>query len=131
MGSSLNASKDIGVGVTDLALACGSEPVAGAVCTAVVGSARTGRVLDAGSAHKDRSSDAWSVGDTRQSLSEMMTASCTLIISAEQHERVLATRHRVTSQHVSSCRWRRMNFLQTLVLQVLHHVRRLSIGSVT
>ena len=27
-----------------------------------------------------------------------MTASCTLIITAEQHERLLATRHRVTSQ---------------------------------
>ena len=36
------------MGVTDLALTCGSEPVMDAVCTAVVGSARTGRVLDAG-----------------------------------------------------------------------------------
>ena len=29
MGSSLNASKDIGLGVTDLALTCESEPVVG------------------------------------------------------------------------------------------------------
>ena len=34
------------------------------------------------------------------SLRKMMTASCTLIIFAEQHERLQATRHRVTSQHV-------------------------------
>ena len=65
MESSLNASKDLGMGVNDLALACGSEPVADAVCTAVVGPARTGRVLDAGSDREDRSSDVCNVGDTR------------------------------------------------------------------
>ena len=62
---SLNASKDIGMGVTDFALACGPEPVVVGVCTAVDGSARTGRVLDAGSAREDRSSDVCDVGDTR------------------------------------------------------------------
>ena len=36
MGSSRNSSKDIGMGVTDFALACGSEPVMDSVCTAVV-----------------------------------------------------------------------------------------------
>ena len=50
---SFNASKDIGMGVTDLALACGSEPVFDAVFAAVVGSARTGRLLDAGSGRED------------------------------------------------------------------------------
>ena len=49
-----------------------------AVCAAVVGSARTGRVLDAGSARKDRSSDVCYVGDTIVIyLRKMMTASCT------------------------------------------------------
>ena len=33
------------------------------------------------------------------SLKKRMTASCTLVISAEKHERLLATRHRVISQH--------------------------------
>ena len=64
MGSSLEASKDIGNGVTDFALTCGSETVVDAVCTAVVGSARTGRVHVAGSDRKDRSSDVCYVGDT-------------------------------------------------------------------
>ena len=56
MGSSLSAS---------IALTCGPEPVIGAVCIAVVGSARTGRILDAGSDREDRSSDACYVGDMR------------------------------------------------------------------
>ena len=58
--------KNIGMGVTDLAVACGSEPVVGGVCTAVVGSARNSRVLDAGSAREDRSSKECYVGDTRE-----------------------------------------------------------------
>ena len=41
-----------------------------AVCTAVDGSARTGRELDAGIGREDRSSDAYNVGDTRKSFSE-------------------------------------------------------------
>ena len=49
MRSSCKASKDFG----NVALKCGSEPVMDVVCTAVVGSSRTGRVLDAGSCHKD------------------------------------------------------------------------------
>ena len=53
------------MGVTDLALTCESEPVMDAVYTAVVGSACTGRVLDAGSDREDRSSDVCYVGDTR------------------------------------------------------------------
>ena len=65
MGSSLNTSKNVGMGVTDFALTCGSEPVVDAVCTAAVGSTRTGRVLDAGSDREDRSSDVCYVGDTR------------------------------------------------------------------
>ena len=65
MGSSLNASKDFDVEVSDLALTCGSEPVMDTVCTGVVGSARTGRELDAGSAREDRSSDVCYAGDTR------------------------------------------------------------------
>ena len=65
MGSSLFASKDIGMGGTDLALTCGSEPEVDAVCTAVVGSSCTGRVLDAGSDREDRSFDVCHVGDTR------------------------------------------------------------------
>ena len=36
-----------------------------AVCAAVDGSARTGRVFEAGSLCKDRSSDVCNVGDTR------------------------------------------------------------------
>ena len=54
---SLNASKDIGAELGDLAVACGSEPV--------VGSARTARVLGAGSVREDRSSGVCYVGDTR------------------------------------------------------------------
>ena len=65
MGSSINASKDISMQVTDLALTCGSEPVVGAVCTAVNGFARTGRAHDAGSDREDRSYDVCYVGDTR------------------------------------------------------------------
>ena len=53
------------MGVIDLALACGSELVADASCAAVVGSARTGRVLDAGSDHEGRHSDVCCGGDTR------------------------------------------------------------------
>ena len=56
--------------VLDLALACGSESVFDAVCAAVVGSARIGRVLDAGSAREDGSSDIRYTGDTRQPFSE-------------------------------------------------------------
>ena len=52
--------------VTDLALAFGSESVVGA---AVVGSARTGHVLDAGSAREDGSSDVCYVGHTHHSHS--------------------------------------------------------------
>ena len=58
------------MGVTDLALDCGSEPVMDAVCTAVVVTARTGPVLEAGSDREDRSSDVCYVGDTRWSFSE-------------------------------------------------------------
>ena len=64
MGSSLNASKDIGMGVIDLAPICESEPVMDTVCAAVAGLARA-RVLDAGSDREDRSSDVCHVGDTR------------------------------------------------------------------
>ena len=53
------------MGVADFALTCGLEPVMDAVCAAVVGSARTGSVLDAGSDREDRSSDVCFVGDTR------------------------------------------------------------------
>ena len=49
---SLNASTDIGMGVIDLALTCGSEPEVDAVFTAVVFSDRTSRVLDAGSGRR-------------------------------------------------------------------------------
>ena len=89
--SAPNSAQHI-LGVTDLALTCGSEPVVDAVCTAVVGSLRTGLVLDAGSDREDRSSDVCFIGDTRKPFSKkkMMTASCTLI-SAEQHERLLDT----------------------------------------
>ena len=58
------------MGVTVFALTCGPEPVMDAVCTAVVGSARTCRVLDAGSDHEDKSSDVCYVGDTRLLCSE-------------------------------------------------------------
>ena len=70
MGSSLNASKDIGMGVSGFALTCGSEPVVDAVCPAVVGSRRTGRLLDAGSDREDRFSAVCYVGDTRLSFCE-------------------------------------------------------------
>ena len=46
------------------ALACGTESVGDAVCTTVVGSART-HVLDASSDREDGSSDVCHVGDTR------------------------------------------------------------------
>ena len=51
-------------GVTDLALACGSEPVVDAECTAVVGSTFTGPVLDAGSVCEDRPSDTLATHDS-------------------------------------------------------------------
>ena len=50
--------------VADLALTCGSEPAVDAVCIAVVGSARSGHVFDAGPDRVDRSSDVCNVGDT-------------------------------------------------------------------
>ena len=53
------------MGVTGLALVCESDPVIAAKYSAVVGSARFGRVFDAGSAREDRSSDVSYIGDTR------------------------------------------------------------------
>ena len=76
MGYSLNASNDIDTGVSDLAPTGGS--VMDAVCAAVVGSSRTGRVLDAGSDREDRSS-----GVRSHSPKKTTTTSCTVIISAE------------------------------------------------
>ena len=64
MGSSLNASKDIGIGVTDFALTCESEPEMDAVCAAVVGSDRTGR----SSARKDLPTYATLATDDSHSL---------------------------------------------------------------
>ena len=61
--SSLNASKDIGMGVVDFAPTCGSEPMVDGVRTAVVGSDRTSRVLDASSGREDESSDKCCVGE--------------------------------------------------------------------
>ena len=58
------------MGVDDFALTCGSEPVMNAVCTAVVGSARSGRLRDAGSDREGTSSDMCCVGDTQKSFSE-------------------------------------------------------------
>ena len=52
-----NASEDFAMEVTVLALACGSESLVDAVCAAVVGSVRTGRVFDAGFAREDESSN--------------------------------------------------------------------------
>ena len=69
------------MGVTDLALNCGSVPAMDVVCTAVVGSARTGRVLDAGSDREDRSSDVCYVGDTQWSFTE------------KDYDSILHTRH--------------------------------------
>ena len=59
------------------------SPVVDGVRTAVAASARTGRVLAAGSAREDRFSDVCYVGDTRSSFSEKKrtTASCALVIS--------------------------------------------------
>ena len=56
-GSSVNASKDIGMGGTDLAPTFGSEPVVDAVHAAVVGSSCAVLELDAYSVHKVTSSD--------------------------------------------------------------------------
>ena len=68
VGSSLNASKGIAIRVLlDFAPTCGSEPVMDAWFSAAVGSARTGRVLDAGSDREDRSCNVCCVGDTRHS----------------------------------------------------------------
>ena len=80
-GSSLNASKDVGMGVTDLALVCGSEPVMDAGNTAVVGSACP-CVFEAGSDCEDRSSDVCYVGDTLWSFS-VKKHHLALVISAE------------------------------------------------
>ena len=90
MRSALNASKDIGVGVTDLVLNCESEPVMDAVCAAVVGSARAGRVLDAGSDREDRSSDVCFVVATHDGHS---------LKKHPAHSASLP--NRVTSRHVS------------------------------
>ena len=64
-GSSLNASKDMTLGSYCPCACCESEPVIDVMYIAVVGSARTGRVLDAGSNREDRSSDVCNVVDTR------------------------------------------------------------------
>ena len=52
------------MGLTELAPICKSEPVMDTMSTAAYGSARTNRVLDAGSDREDRSSDVCYVGDT-------------------------------------------------------------------
>ena len=75
------------MGVTDLVFTCGSEPVLDA-CAAVVGSARTGRALDAGS---DLQTYATLATHDGHCLTKMMPAYCTRIISAEEHGRLLAT----------------------------------------
>ena len=59
----VNASRDIDMEVIAFASTCGSEPVVDGVRTAVVGSDRTGRVLDASSGRKDESSDVSCVGE--------------------------------------------------------------------
>ena len=66
MGSSLNASEDIGAGVSDLTPI--PSPVVDAGYTAVVGSACP-CVVEADSDCEDRSSDVGYVGDTRWSFS--------------------------------------------------------------
>ena len=53
------------------------------VCTAVVGSARTGPVLDAGSDREDLPTSATLTTHDSHDQNKMMTASCTLINSAE------------------------------------------------
>ena len=67
---SLNASKNVGIEAVDLTTSCGSEPVVDGVRTAVVGSDRTCRVLDAGSGREDETSEVCCVGERRQSFSE-------------------------------------------------------------
>ena len=64
---SLNASKDIDMGIIDPVLTCGSEPKMDAMHSTLVGSACAGLVFDAG-CHEVRSSDVSSVCDTRKSL---------------------------------------------------------------
>ena len=59
----VNASRNIDMEVIAFASTCGSEPVVDGVRTAVVGSDRTGRVLDASSGRKDESSDVSCVGE--------------------------------------------------------------------
>ena len=59
---SLNASKDIDMGIIYLSLIV-NKPVIDAVKTAVVGSDRTSRELDAGSMREDESSDVCCVGE--------------------------------------------------------------------
>ena len=56
--------------IIDFALSCGSESVVDGVRTAVVGSDRTSRVLDAGSGRGDESSDVCCVSETPKSFSE-------------------------------------------------------------
>ena len=73
---------------------CESEPVIGARYSAVVGCACS-CVFEPGSDRAHRSSDACDVGETRQfSVKNMMTASCTLIISSKSC-------HIATLTHVS------------------------------
>ena len=98
---SLNASKDIGMGVTDLALACGSEPVVDAVCTAVVGSARIGLVFDAASDREDRSSDATLGTHDSRSLKKTMAASCALISTESCHIATYCISSRTCLLHAS------------------------------
>ena len=93
MGSSLNASKDIGVGVADVALACGSEQwLAQCVLQWLAQLALVAYLTQALLARNDLPNVRY-VGETRWSSSEKDddSISCTLIISAEQHERLLAT----------------------------------------
>ena len=91
MGSSLDASKDIGIEVTDLALTCGSEPVvdgyvlqwlAQIVLVAYLTQAPVART----------SSDVCCVGEnTMVSLKiKWMTTACTFIIFVIQHERLIS-----------------------------------------
>ena len=97
--SSLNASKAFGVGVTDLSFADRNQFLTQCVLHWLAQLALVAFLTQALIARTDLPTYATFLTHDSHSLKKMMTASCTHIISAEQHERLQATGHRVASQH--------------------------------
>ena len=124
MRSSLNASKDNGVGVADLAPYCVPEPVMDAVKKLQWSGSACSGVLEAGSDREETPSDVCFVGDTRQSL------------SAKDDDSILHMHHlfRIVSHRNMNVDWvqfMRISACEREALDRLHGVAELFIGGMS